>query len=309
MSTSARHSMYFIPEVTFGVTPATPAFVNLRHTGTTLGISKSSHVSEELREDRQIPDFRGGVKQAAGDISFELSYGTFDALLEAALGGTWTGNVLKVGTVRRSFSMLRKFGDINPGGKGHHLFSGIEMGALKLTVPTDGIVKGSFTCLGKDLGLSTTPPVGATLGAATTTRVFDAFTGTVSEGGVSMGIATEITLSVDNGLNAKHAIGSDTVISEATTGRSNVTGQITCYFHSESLLEKFLEETGSTLEFTLVSKDAPANQYKFTLPRIIYTGGQPDTKGQGEIVLPIPFQALYDATAGSNLTITRIPGA
>lgn len=309
MSTSARHSLYIVPEVAFGITPATPNFANLRHTGTTIGVSKSSHVSDELREDRHIPDFRGGVKQAAGDVSFELSYGTFDALLEAALGGTWTGNVLKAGVVRRSFSLLRKFGDIAAGAKGFHLFSGMEVGSLKLTVPTDGIVKGSFTFLGKDMGLSTTAPADAVLANPSTTRVFDAFTGSVKEGNVAMGIATEITMTVDNGLNAKHAIGSDTVISEATIGRSNITGQVTVYFHSEAMLEKFLNETGSSLEFTLVSKDSPANSYKFFFPRIIYTGGQPDTKGQGEIALPIPFQALLDATAGSNLVVTRIPGA
>jgi hypothetical protein len=310
MSTSARHGLYYIPEVTYGVTPAaTPAFVNLRHTGTTLGISKSTHVSEELRADRQIPDFRHGTKQAAGDISFELSYGTFDAWLEAALGGTWTTNVLKAGTVRRSFSVLRQFGDITAGAKGFHLFTGLEVGSFKLTVPTDGIVKGSFACTGKGSGLAITAPTGATLGSATTTRVFDAFTGAVTEGGTASGIVTEITLSVDNGLNPKFAIGSDTVISEATIGRSNVTGQATVYFQNETMLEKFLNETASSLTFSLVSKDTSPNTYLFTLPRIVYNGGQPDTKGQGEIMLSIPFQCLYDSTAGTNIQITRSAGA
>jgi hypothetical protein len=89
MSTSSRHALYAIPEVTYGVTPTTPAFVAVRHTGTTLGTTKSTHISEELRADRQISDFRHGTKQVGGDLKFELSYGSFDQLLEATLGGTW----------------------------------------------------------------------------------------------------------------------------------------------------------------------------------------------------------------------------
>lgn len=310
MSTSARHSLYSIAEVTHGTTPATtPAFQTLRNTGTTLAVTKTTHVSDELREDRQISDSRHGTKQAGGDISFELSYGTYDHLLEAVFGGTWTDNVLKVGTTRRSFSMLRKFGDTASGAKGYHLFTGMEVGSMKLTVPTDGIVKGSFVMTGKGLGLAVAAPTGATFTAATTTRVFDSFTGSVTEGGASMGIATEITLNVDNGLNPKFAIGSDSVISEATIGRSNITGQATVYFHNEAMLEKFLNETPSALTFSLVSKDSPANTYLFTLPRIVYNGGQPDTKGQGEIMLSIPFQCLYDSTTGTNAMITRTPGA
>lgn len=91
MSDSSRHSLYAIPEVTYGVTPATtPAFDTVRHTGATLGITKGTFVSEEQRPDRQISDMRHGTKQTGGEIQFELSYGSFDKFLEAVLCGTWT---------------------------------------------------------------------------------------------------------------------------------------------------------------------------------------------------------------------------
>lgn len=85
-ATGARHSMAYIPEVTYGVTPATPAFQTLRHNGTSLGTSKTSLESAEIRTDRQVAHFRLGNRSVSGDIPIELSYTTFDDFLEAGLG-------------------------------------------------------------------------------------------------------------------------------------------------------------------------------------------------------------------------------
>lgn len=314
MATSAQHGLYYIPEVTYGTCPATPSFVAVRHTGTTLGLSKSTHVSEELRPDRNISDFRHGTRQTAGDISMELSYTSFDTLLEAALCGTWTTNVLKNGTTRRSFSMLRQFADLQSSDKPFHLFTGMEIGGFKLTVPTDGIVKGSFTVLGQDTTLSTAGVASQTLGTLGTTQTLGSLTGSITEGGSTLGIVTEVTLSVDNGMAPRFAIGSvGKTIGLATIGRCTITGQITAYFANSTLLEKFINETASALIFTLV--DTPTvghttgNSLAFTLPNIKYTGGQPDTKGQGEIMLSMPFQAIYDSSSTATMSITRTAGA
>ena len=52
IATGARHDMAYVEEVTFGTTPANPTLIPIRHTGTTLGLSKDAIESEELREDR-----------------------------------------------------------------------------------------------------------------------------------------------------------------------------------------------------------------------------------------------------------------
>jgi len=85
MADGSRHSLYSVQEVTRGVTPQDPVLDTIRITGTTLGLSKDSLQSEEIRSDRQIADFRLGANQVAGDINFELSYGSFDQFLSAAL--------------------------------------------------------------------------------------------------------------------------------------------------------------------------------------------------------------------------------
>lgn len=304
MSDSSRHSLYAIAETVYGTTPATPAFKTIRHTGTNLGLTKSTMISEEIRPDRQISDFRHGTKQTGGDISGELSVGTYDDFLEAALCGTWTANVLKAGVTRRSFSVMRNFSDLLSAAKPFHLFTGVEVSKMSLSVAVNAMVKAVFSMVGKDFDSpATAAPAGSTYVAAGTTSPMDSFSGELKESGATIAVITEISLTLENGIEPRFVIGSDTTI-HPSIGRSNVSGQITAYFEDSSLIDKFVNETESSLSFTLV--DAAGNGYRFTLPRIKYNGGQPDTQGQGSITLAMPIQALFDSVSGTNIMVERI---
>jgi len=305
MADSSRHNLFFVPETTYGVTPAVdPSFADVRHTGTTLAITKESFQSEELHADRQIRDFRHGVRAVAGDVSFELSSSSFDDLLEGTFMGSWAGNVLKAGVTRRSFSLLRQFTDLTASDKPFHLFKGVELNTFSLSVPASGIVTGSFASIGQNMEINSdmTAYGTPTYGTPDTTAPFDSFTGTITEGGIAIGIVTEISLSLENGLAPRNVIGSDETI-RPTIGRSNLTGNMTAYFENSVLLEKFLNETESSLTFTLA--DAAGNSLQFDIPKIVYNGGQPDVSGQGAITLSLPFQALYDSIDESQIVITR----
>lgn len=303
MSDGSRHSVAVIRETSFGVAPATPALQNIRATSCNLALNKNTSESGEIRSDRQISSFKHGAQSVAGDIGFKFSATSFDDFLEAALGGTWVGNVLTVGTQRRSYLIERYFGDIQAADKPWHRFSGCEINALSLTVPTEGDVSGTFSFMGQGTTVNAALITGASYVAATTTEVIDSFTGTVKEGDVTNGIVTEITLSLQNALSTKPVIGSKNTL-QHSIGRSNLTGQITVYFESSALYEKFINENASSLEFTL--DDAAGNSYTFLIPRIKYTGAALDVSGEGPITLPLPFQALLDPTEGTNLRITRV---
>ena len=299
IANGSRHSMNYVAESTFGTTPATPVFSNLRHTGTTLALTKETVQSEELRSDRQISDVRGGNRSVAGDISAELSFGTFDDLLEAALCGTWALDSLKAGTTRRSFTIERQFADIGE----YHRYDGCEVNTLALSIAPNAVVTATFGLLGSGYSIGTAILTGATYGAASTTSPFDSFTGTINEGGSAIAVATSLELNLDNGMETMFVIGSNKTL-EPSIGRSNVTGTMTVYFESKTMLEKFINETESSLSFTLVDLDG--NSYQITLPRIRYTGGQPDVSGEGPVTLSMPFQALLDSVTGTNIQIDRV---
>jgi hypothetical protein len=391
MADSARHTLHAILEDEYGVTPATPGFTRVRHTGTTLALTKSANTSAELDPNRQIRDFRHGTKQVGGDISFELSFDSFHDYLEAVLCGTWlpkalveddtvsvdaagstftdsgngfilggfeqgdiivtsgftepanngtflvatvaagaitvtdldgdpvvltnesagaevslesTTSVLKAGVERRSFSMLRHFTDIEASGKPFHLYQGVILNNLSLTVTPDAIVTGSFGTVGQRLTLNETAPQDATFSEPPNTRVFDSFTGSLLEDGQPIAVITEIGLTLENGVAPRFVAFSDETILPQI-GRSNLTGSVSLYFEDAVMYEKFINEQLSSLEFTLTDKDG--NSYRFSLPRISYTGGQPDVSGEGSITLTMPLQAIYDATTDTNITVTRIP--
>lgn len=387
MANGSRHSMRYVAEATYGTTPATPAFKPIRHTSTTLGLSKESLQSEEIRDDRQIADFRHGAYQVGGDMNIELSFASFDDLLEAVLLGTWTatkttgaqsfsatvgtvvrsagsfltdgfavndvvinsgftnaGNngrfrisaltatvmtltalegqtmvveaaaagrqvnslraILKAGTVRRSFTVERFFGDILTIDKPYHRFTGVEFNTLALAISANAMITGTLGVLGQNMTTDTAIVAGATYAAPTTTSPLDSFTGTLNEAGTPIAVITEIQLNVENGLEARFVVGSKASI-RPSIGRSNCSGQITAYFENSLLLDKFINETESNIVIEL--PDGAGNKYIFTLPRIKYNGGQPDVEGDGPITLSMPFQALLNAATSTNIQIERVP--
>ncbi len=299
-ASGARHSIAYIAEVTYGTTPATPVFKKVRHTGVTIGLSKDVVESGEIRDDRQISVSRHGNRKVGGDIEGELSYGSFDDLLEAALCGTWATNVLKAGTTRRSFTFERNFADITQ----YIRYTGCEVNSLEISVAPNQMVTVGVGVVGKDMALAQTIISGATYTAVGTTEPFDSFTGTITEGGVAIGIVTELKLSLDNGIEPQFAIGSKTT-RRPSIGRSKLSGSMTVYFEDETLLEKFLDETESSIEFALVDLDG--NTLTFELPLTQYNSGQPDVSGEGSVTIGVDFQALYSAGDASQIVITRTP--
>ena len=298
-ATGGFHGLAYVPEVTFGTTPVTPTMVSLRHTTCGLVLNKDAFQSAELRSDRQISDFRHGTYQVNGDVGFELSYGEYDPILEAGLFGTWTTDVLKAGTTEKFFTIEREFSDITQYG----VFTGCYINTFNLSIAANAIVTGTFGVVGKSASYSGAP-LDAAPTASQTNSPFDSFTGTLDEGGSTIAVVTAIDISIDNGVTPAFVVGSNSS-ARNVAGRSNVTGTVTAFFEDATLLNKFINETESSLELTLGS--GTATSYVIELPRIKYSGGDNSVNDEGPIEITMPFQALYDSSEATNIKITRVP--
>jgi len=119
-ATGAKVSHYYVEETTCGVTPANPAWNQLRYTSGNIQQTKDALQSAELDGSREITDLRLGSNQTAGEISVELSSTNYDDLLEAALGGTWQTvagiPALSVTVVPASNKFTRASGDFTADG-------------------------------------------------------------------------------------------------------------------------------------------------------------------------------------------------
>jgi hypothetical protein len=303
MANGSRHALYLVQEANYGVTPASPALKKIRHNTTNLGVMKNLLESAELRDDRMPGKRKHGTRQAGGDIVCDLTHGgSMHDMIEAVLCGSWAANVCKAGTTRKSFSIMRDFADLGAGQKRYHLYKGQEFNTLKLGVNTEGFVQITFGVVGKgDMAPSTTTPATPTFPAATTGDGFDLLSGTINEGGAPIAVVTEVELSLENGIEPRFVLGSRDTL-QGSIQRARVSGQLTCHFENDAMLDKFISGTNSTLNFTMGDG---TNTLLWTLPNILYTGGQPDVGGDGPIMLVMPFEAEYDATAQSNITVTR----
>lgn len=296
-ATGARHGLSYIVEESFGVTPASPDMTQLRHTACSLGLTKTTLESDEIRSDRQISDVLHGQKTVSGDIDFELSYGAFDALLAGLMQSDWSSDVLKAGSSQPSFTFERSFGDISQ----YQALSGCVIDSLRLSVKPDRMVTGKFSILGKASSFAASA-LDASPTAAVANDPMDSFSGSLTEGGSAIAIVAGLELVVENGLEQAFVLGS----AETATilaGRSRVSGEIITYFEDVALLNKFINRTPSSLGITF---SGVGGTIAFSLPSIVYTGAENPVAGAtGPITLSLPFTAIYDPDEQTNLKITR----
>jgi len=93
MSDTNRGRVAYIAESSFGVTPTDPNLQTLRLTSSDLTYNKETTQSNELDSSRMLTDVPEVGASSGGSLSVEWSPGSFDDLIEAALGGTRTSKL------------------------------------------------------------------------------------------------------------------------------------------------------------------------------------------------------------------------
>lgn len=112
VSDSNRVQLAYIAETSFGVQKTGSNLQILRHTGETLKQDTSIQVSNEIRSDRQVADVARTSIGVSGQINAELSYGSYDDLLLAALmGSTWSTVVTVTASTISASSVDNSFND------------------------------------------------------------------------------------------------------------------------------------------------------------------------------------------------------
>lgn len=108
ITNSSNSSLLIIREDSPGVLPDSLVYKQLRFTGSTLGPSLQTEVSDEITPQASITDLIPTRTEAGGDTSHELSYGTdTDLLLEFALRNRFVSDDLKGGSLEDTASFLQ----------------------------------------------------------------------------------------------------------------------------------------------------------------------------------------------------------
>lgn len=89
VASSSQTQLRYIPETTWGVTPATGQTRELRMTGETLQFQKTKDSSKEINKQRQIRSLATMDQQAQGAVNIEMSAYEYDWFLSALLRNDW----------------------------------------------------------------------------------------------------------------------------------------------------------------------------------------------------------------------------
>jgi hypothetical protein len=296
----SRSSLAYIAETSFGTTPSTPTFANLPINSHSLDLTKDRVEGNEIQADRMTRVDRHGNKQAGGSIEVDLRKGDYDELLESAFFNSYATNVLKVGTTPKFFTIEDAANDISQ----FRLFTGMAVSTASFSIAPNQMVTATFDMVGKGMTQAgTTGSTGGTPTASTTNSPFDSYSGTITDGGSGISIVTSIDFSLSNSLAPTFVVGADNAQS-LEFGSAVVEGTMTVYYEDETLINKFLNETESSIT---VSVDDPtgSNAYTFEFPRVKYNGASVPLQNPQSRLITLPFVALYDTTENTNLKMTR----
>lgn len=302
-SGSGRRVAY-VAETAFGVTPATPTFKTARITGGGPRTNKTTNTSDEIQADRNVRDEFLLGKDSAGAYNFELTYGTFDDILQAALFGAWTTNVLKNGITPQSLTIEEtlELGVTDSFSR----FTGCMVSSLSLAIAARAVVTGSFNIMAKQEALDTAIIAGATYTAPNTNPVSTA-SANVASLSVS-GLTTQpkiksVSLDMNNNLRTRPIVG-DIYSQEFGSGRFELKGTLECYFENNELYQSVLDHGTAALSFTV--GNAVGSKYTFLVPKLRFANGERRPGGNNDdVMVSVPFTGLYDTTTGCTLQITR----
>lgn len=208
------------------------------------------------------------------------------------------GKRLDIGTTLRTFTFERRF----RGTTQYQVHRGVAVNTMELQIQPGNMVGGTFGLI----GMSTPALSGTSLGspsAAPTNSPMSAFDGSLYEGGSINAVITGINMKLDNKRSLQGVVGSK-YSPDVFEGTADITGEITAFFQDATYLNKFINETESSLWVKLNDPNG-SDFLNLVFPRIKYTGGTIDPPQEGPVPITLPFRALVDSTAGTSFTLQR----
>lgn len=299
-ATGSTSGFSYVPELTFGTTPATPQMINIPMVSSTLDYTKDIINDPTIISDRMERDEKHGNKHVAGNIVTTAQHGQFDDWLEAALGGTWTTDVLKVasatGGTERSFTVEQKFGNVGQ----YRQFTGVRINTWEITGAQNAYAQQTFGLIGKGMTVAQAPLDISPTEVIANKPGLTFLNGTLTLGGVAV-TCTAFSLNHNNNMTGLFGVNSSSAVginwAEAVT-----TGSMTFYFEDVVQYNRFLNETTAA---GVISMTDGTNTITINIPKMKFNTASLAVPGPGVLFMTMNWKALYDSTLGSTFSLTR----
>lgn len=306
---SSRTRLIYRPETVFGeAPPANAATTRVRLKSADIDHKNQTVISEEIRSDRQRSDLALVGFNADGTVSVECSYGNSDDWFQAALGGTWTANVLRNGTVNRSFNLEKGFLDV---GK-YQSFRGQVINTMDINIVAKQIVTLNFGFMGsRGIAASTTiagttPPTEPN-GNPPMKAGPDIFLLDSGGANIELGDAqtTEVRLNVNNNVRYRD-LATQYETDDVGRGVQEITGNMNVYFKDTIILAGFEADALFSLQYGFQDPVDNTKSYRITLPKCKIVGAPvPITGNDADVMMAVSFRALLDSGVGYTINFER----
>lgn len=295
----------FIAETTFGTTPSTPTFQLFRKTQGELRLQKVVGRSDEIIGDRMIRDVQQLGQDVAGSLNFEYSDATLETFLEAATGGAWATDVLKVGNALKSFTFEERY-EVGSSSYTYHRYTGCVIDSISMELTARQPIRGAIAVMGQTAADPDTAIItGATYTSANTEPIYTPNTvASISAFGLgTVPPIKKISLNIQNNMRKREVLGS-LYVDSFGQGQCTVTGSMEAYFPSAALLQAVLDHDQAALTFTIGATSG--KKLTVSIPKAQLTNGGTVAGGKDDdIMVNLEFEGVYDSSSGSNIVITR----
>ncbi len=292
-------------ETTFGQDPSTKAGIIMPYN--TLNLS----AKQNQNETRTLTGRRDKTEPILGNIDVS---GSAEVPIDAIATGYWlkglfgapdtTDNqdgtythVFKISDTQPSMVIEKGFTDI-----GRYMkYNGVKINGLSFNFGGDGELTMSLNLVGVDETLSSSE-YDASATSVTLLR-FNNFQASVKEGGVVLGNVTDGSLNINAGLDTNiYVLGGEGRRASLPEGQMSISGSITTLFEDDSLLNKAINGTESSLEISFVNGE---NSLTFKIPELKYAREGIEISGPAGVKYTAPFNAYFsDASEDSSIVVT-----
>ena len=280
-------------------------------------------VNESLRQTRNLIDSQSirsardtrapvrGNSEVAGDITVELDP-YMGKLLYNALGTVSTtgaspySHTFTVEDLPAGMSIEKQFTDLTT--PQYFVYNGCKVNSFKVALKSEGYIDASFSIMGAvetvtaaSMDASPTDYSASAVGGA-----FNAFTATIKEGGVALGIVTELDFTLENNLDGSIFVIDGTGKRYALPeGLAKVSGTMKILFEDMTQYTKAINSTESSLEVTLSNGTGDGSAYNekimFVIDELLFAPQSPAVDGPSGVMVELPFTAYYQDGASASI--------
>ena len=301
----------YIAESTYGVTPTDGTWTAIPFTGESLFARPIKRTSNIIRSDRmELDDVKVGL-EVGGAVNSTLQDANLDDFIEAVMMGTWTTNVVKIGTTNRQFSIEKELSDLST--VCYIVYKGLRVNAMDINIAWGE----EATCNFEFIGNGTSSSEGTSLvGLGSTTAysqesMMNGADGVTSvkfgtPGGTPAEFSTHymrgFRLRVDNRMTPQNACKVAGAI-DVSAHQVEVTGGLDLYVTDLEFWDRVINNTGTEVE--VIIGDG-TNTYTINLPNLKFGDGDIQAGGsEQDLMQTLSFRALYYGDDTSSLVITR----